>query len=255
VRVIFTPTPRDAYASTAMEARLKRSTYQTTTLREDEIKQAIAIEARVHHLSEGWRNVSVVRGPLTDSIVKTAFVQEPAGKSDTLSPVEKHRYAATTIELYRQMALNPAAGFDLTPADATIRPSLRVEALARPAIDVVGRLPGRDAQIDLASLMLDSKRTPELRIAAAENLVHHIQRFGAALSADQIASMDSLAAETKEPVLRGKVAAVVGAVGRVKTGERLQRYLPPIAEAAPAKPAEPAAPPAKKEEPKKEEED
>ncbi|MFL5327720.1 MAG: hypothetical protein ACJ8C4_02295 [Gemmataceae bacterium] len=255
LRVIFTPTPRDAFASTAMEARLKRSTYQTTTLREDEIKQAIAIETRVHRLAEGWRNVAVVRGPLTEAIVKTAFAQEPAGKSETLSSAEKHRYAATAIELYRQMAFNAAAGFDLAPAGATIRQTLRVEPLARPAIDVVGRLPGREAQIDLAALVLDNKRSPELRIAAAENLVNHIQRFGMVLSADEIASLESLAAETKEPVLRGKVAAVVGAAGRVKTGDRLQRYQAPIAEATPAKPAEPAAPPAKKEAPKKEEED
>jgi hypothetical protein len=160
---------------------------------------------------------------------------------------ERKRYAAMAVELFRQVAVNQASGYDLRPADRAIRQALKFDELAKAAIEIVSRLPGREGQVDLAGLVLDDKRSVELRSYAAENLIQHIQRYGPALSAGQVNSLDSLAATEKEWAFRGRVADIVGVVrGDPKnTGVRLRGYFPPVALPAKAPAEKPAAPPEK----------
>ena len=248
VRLIHTPKAREEFQSTMSEARLRRSTYQTTMLREDEEKEVIAAARRVELLTADLKNVKVITGPVSASILRTAFVQDAATESKPLTDAEKKHYALRAIELFHAMATNPASGFDLRPADRTIRQALRNPDLAKIAVDVVGRLPSRDAQIDLVALVLDSKAPAELRLAAAENLRGHIQRNGGMLTAAQLQNLDSIKVDPKDAVLRAKVADVVGAISGAKLGERMQNYNPSIAAPSAAKPA-PKKPAEKPEEP------
>jgi hypothetical protein len=255
VRVLYTPADKATYPSVAMETQLKRSTPQTVAIRNDEELTAFNAANRMKFIVEGQPRVTMIRSPLTPAVLKASFTQDVGADGPPLTPEERKQFATTAIDLFRHIALGQS-GIDLKPADRTIRQSLKSDELGKVAVDVVGRLSGRDAQIDLASLVLDSNRPLPLRLAAANNLALHIQRYGAVLPRIAIDALTKLANEAKEPELRGQVAAVVGVLsGEGKTtGTRLQGYQPPKPGAAPAKEAEaeekkPEAKPEKKPEP------
>jgi CheY-like chemotaxis protein len=250
VRVLYQPKDRSTYPSVAMESRLARSTPQTVAIRNDEERAAFDADNRIKALTVNMPGVELVRGPVTAAVVKASFEQDvnvEAGPS--LSADERKAAAKLAIGLIRDLAIGQP-GIDLKPADRAIRQAMKVDDLAADAIVAAGRLSGREAQIDLAALTLDNKRKPELRLAAAENLALHIQRFGAALTPATGDALVQLAASTSDPVFRGQVASVVGVLtpeGKT-TGLRLQRYFAPKPGSTATKPA---ATPEKKPEPEK----
>ncbi len=228
VRVLYMPPLPATYPSVAMETHLKRTTPQTVAIRIDEEHAAFDAANRMKFLVDGQPRVSMIRSPITPDVLKASFVQDAGADGPPLTAEERKQFATTAVELFRHIALSQP-GIDLKPADRAIRQSLKSDELGKVAVDIVGRLSGRDAQIDLASLTLDDKRPVPLRLAAANNLALHIQRFGAVLPKVAIEALTKLASETKEPDLRGQVAAVVGVLsGEGKTtSTRLQGYMPP----------------------------
>lgn len=228
VRVLYSPAPGTTYPSMMMETRLRRSTPQTVAIRNDEEHAAFDAAIRMKFIVDGQPRVTMIRSPLTPDVLKASFAQDVGADGPPLTAEERKLFATTAIELFRQIALG-RSGIDLKPADRAIRQSLKSDELGKVAVDVVSRLSGRDSQIDLASLTLDNSRPLPLRLAAANNLALHIQRFGAVLPRIAVEALTKLANEAKEPELRGQVAAVVGVVsGEGKTtGNRLQSYMPP----------------------------
>lgn len=248
VRVVHTAVDPAKLPSTQIEATLNRVTPRTVAMRIDENNAAAAAADRIRRLTDGWPGVAMLRAPLTAQILKTSLVQVPGGETGpALTATERKAFAAKAIELLRLVGPE----FDLKPAGREIRQALMSPDLAKGAIEVAARLPGRDAQVDLARLVLDEGRPPEIRNAAAEGLVKHYQRFGLGLTSESIAALDKLAAESKDLELRGRVAAIVGAlnIDGKTTGQRLRNYVPPKpgAEAKPAEkgPEKPANPPKK----------
>src|SRR5262249_32925875 len=109
------------------------------------------------------------------------------------------------------------------------------------AIDTAARLPVKEAQQDLAGVVLSAVK-PELRVQAAAALVRHIQRFGPVLTAAVVQRLTDLAAAADTPPeLKVHLAAVTGPLKRppARGSGRMIRFQPPAA--APAPP--PAAPP------------
>jgi hypothetical protein len=212
--------------------------------------------ARLEYLIGGYSQVAILLAPVTtDALQKDLVPAKPLAVDGAVSPLttaERKAQSARAIELLRQLAVGETLGYDVTPAERAIRQALVVNDLAKPAIAATGRLPGRDAQGDLATLVLDGARPVELRILAAEQLARHVQRFGGLLNAEQIGSLRALLPMTPEPELHGYVAAVVGSFrpDSRQTGSRFLRYFPPVP-AAPAPPAPPAEAP-KAEKPEKE---
>jgi hypothetical protein len=228
VRVLYSPAPSTTYPSVMMETRLHHATPQTVAIRNDEERTAFDAANRMKFIVDGQPRVTMIRSPLTPAVLKASFAQDVGADGPPLTAEERKQFASTAIELFRQIALSQP-GIDLKPADRAIRQSLKSDELGKVAIDVVGRLSGRDSQLDLASLTLDNARPVALRLAAANNLALHIQRFGAVLPRIAVEALTKLANEAKEPELRGQVAAVVGVLsGEGKTtGTRLQGYVPP----------------------------
>lgn len=245
IRVIHIPASE--FPSYIAEARLGHSTPQTTIARNGEVVQAAEAADRIRRLTQGMRGVTVLKTPLSPAIVQASFAQDAsAGQEVPLNENERKRFAAKAIELFRVISID--GHYDLKPADRTIRQALKNNELAKTAIDVVARLPGREAQVDLAAVVLDGSRPAELRAAAADGLIQHVQRFGNTLSGENVTALAKLAASEKSLELRGRVADVVGTVSAEPklTGERLQQYLPP----KPGAPAAPAEKPAKEPEKK-----
>lgn len=246
VRVIHSPIPASELPSARMEARLGRSTPQTTIIRNGEIVQNAQESDRVRRLTQGMRGVAVLPGTLTPALVQASFAQDSSNQEAPLTDAERKRFAMKAIELLRVMAVN--GGYDLKPADHTIRQALKNNELAKPALDIVARLPGRDAQNDLANVVLDGTRPPEHRLAATEALIQHIQRFGSVLTNDSVSALTKLAAQEKAAEIRGRVADVVGAInlGSKTTGERIRMYFPPKPGVPQPLAEKPAAEPEKK---------
>src|SRR5207248_8121467 len=92
-----------------------------------------------------------------------------------------------------------------------IRQALHSDDLAAAAVEAAGRLPLKEAQQDLANLVLSSASKPEVRTAAATALVRHLQQFGTALAGAQLQELQALADKRETPAdLKGHLAAVLG---------------------------------------------
>jgi CheY-like chemotaxis protein len=241
VRVVYTPGSPPPVSAAAMEERLGRSTQHTVAVAVAEDRAAFDSLNRVRALTAGLPGVELLMGPITPDQAQSALTrgvsEEPTA---AVAEEERKRFASESIQLLRHLA-EQHAGIDLKPADSAVRQSLRVEELTIAAAAVAARLPGRDAQSDLATVVLDSKRKVETRAFAADQLILHVQRFGAALPADSVTAFVELSSTNKEPALRGRLAAIVGILsGDGKTtGQRLKRFVPPTPVAAPAKTAAP----------------
>src|SRR5262249_103351 len=105
-------------------------------------------EARLNVLIEGYKQIGIVRGPLSTALVRAEFdpklTAEQVGASPALTPAEKKSQSVRAIEWLKRMATGEVQGYDVRPAERTIRQALRLDDLARPAIEATSRLPGAD---------------------------------------------------------------------------------------------------------------
>jgi hypothetical protein len=191
-------------------------------------------QARLNVLIEGYKQIGVVRGPLSTAIVQAEFTPamttEQVGGSPALSPEEKKSQAERAIQLLARMATGEIPGYDVRPAERTIRESLRDNDLAGPAIEAVSRLPGADPQTDLAAVIADNNRSVELRMAAADALIRHITVHGVALNSRQGQVLMDLLPTLTDANLRAKVASVIGSLRLTspQSGQRMLRFEPPL---------------------------
>jgi CheY-like chemotaxis protein len=182
-------------------------------------------EWHVKRIVQGFPNVQVGLRPLSPENVfegMNKFVAvDPLTKP--LSPAERKDQQLVAIETLRRLAIGLVPGYDVRPAANEIRAALRSDDLAPAAIEAVGQLPGKEAQQDLANLVLDTARPANLRVKAAEQLVRHIQvHTSAPLTDAQIQGLLHLNFEEKDAGVKSAVAVVLGAIPR----ERLLKNLP-----------------------------
>jgi hypothetical protein len=102
--------------------------------------------------------------------------------------------------------------------------------LAPLAVEAAGRLPGNAAQHELAQLVLDNS-PPAIRVAAANELGHHIRQYGSVLAKEQVKAMEDLYEATDDPKLKNNLALVLGGLSPEPsvTGKRLQGFSPSLA--------------------------
>lgn len=229
VRVVYSPRDPATFAAIGMERTLGRTTPQTVAVRRDELYQEDRAASRIRRLTENMRHVALLTAPVSPEIVKASYIQETGPAEAPLTPAQRKQNAARAIELFRVLAYTHPK-VDLQPASRAIRMALNEPALAKTAVEVVGRLPGRDAQIDLATVVLDPNRPADLRVLAADQLIAHIQRFKMVLPANQIAALLKLNATVQDAALRAQVSRVVGVLSdnSAASGHRMQRYVPPV---------------------------
>lgn len=198
------------------------------------------VPSRLQRLAESYRLVTVAGMPGVSELKEKLPAQIIAARGKPLSKEERENFAAEAMLWLRRLALGEIAGYDVTPAESAVLKTLRTDdKLAKQALDALGRMPGRVPQREIAALVLDDKRPPDLRIAAAEELVRNIQKIGLVLTRDQIKRLQDLFRTGDDPKLKAQVALVIGAMGvsPKRTGEVLQRYTPAAAPAAEGVPA------------------
>jgi hypothetical protein len=221
-------------------------------------------ESAVRSMAEGQRNVSVV--PATtilnaEALTKAVQAAIHESGSTPLTEQERKGYAEQSLNWLARLAAGQAPGYDIRPAAETLLNALRAGKVSEEAqvaaLVAAGRLPGREAQTELANAVLDAKkpgRTPGLRAIAAQELARHIQQYGPALTAGLVQALEELHRSEPDVSVRSAVALVLGSMrpdARL-TGERLKGFTPQPAppEPPPAKEPPPKEPPKEKEPPK-----
>jgi hypothetical protein len=248
VRIVYEPAVAGTTTYVAngrlVTVNLPQSSTETANLR---------TEARLNRLIESYRQVSVVRGPLSTDLVKAELTQPaevaPSAVTTPLTPAERKAQSLLAMEWLARLAACPHLGYDVRPAERAIRQAIAVAELARLAIDATSWLPGRDAQVDLANAVMNEQMPSDVRTLAAEALIRHAQRNGNGLGRQETQTLMNMLPNVQDATLRAKVAAAVGVLqgSSQQAGMRMQRYLPPLPkppapagapESAP-KPAEP----------------
>ena len=208
-------------------------------------------EARLNRLIESYRQVSVVRGPLSTDLVKHELAapeaDAPPAISPPLSPAERKTQSLLAMQWLDRLAACPYLGYDVRPAERAILQAIAIPELAKLAIEAASHLPGRDPQIALANAIVNAQLPADVRTLAAEALIRHVALHGNGLGKQPTKALMDLLPTLQDPLLRAKVAAVVGTLQGTseQSGMRMQRYLPPL----PKSPMAPAEPPPKPMEP------
>jgi CheY-like chemotaxis protein len=163
-----------------------------------------------------------------------AMLGDPARPA--VSPPERKELAERSVALLSRLARGEPRGYDVRPAEAVVLDALKPPPRLRPegqvaAADVASRLAGPEPQRVLADVVLDGKRPLAVRVAAAADLVRHIQAFGLMLRPAQAQALIALhdAPETdKLPQLKSQLALVVGSLHRDPrlSAEHLLQYQP-----------------------------
>jgi hypothetical protein len=201
---------------------------------------------RVQRLLAPYRNLWVMPTTTDAATLQQVLPQriaEAVGRP--LSEEERKKRAERAVDWLRSLAVGEIRGYDVRPAARAILEALRSDELARGgAIEAASRLPGREPQFALATLVLTPTRDATLRAAAAKALVRHIQQHGMLLTDAQAQALTGLLPTVEDPNLKASVAVVVGNLrpGAAQSGARLRGYSPPL-EGAPAKEPAPAPPP------------
>ncbi len=168
-----------------------------------------------------YPNITVVPAAFAlDAKVLKPFLQarleDPAHPA--LSAKEMKDYAERSIEYLARLARGEIPGFDVGLAGSTVLEALRTPSKLTPkgqgfAIEVAARLRQEEAQIVLAQVLTDGKRTTAVRIAAANALISNIQQFSPRLSREQVRVLVEMYADPKlEEVLKNHVALVLGSL-------------------------------------------
>jgi CheY-like chemotaxis protein len=205
--------------------------------REDSLRRFLARSPNVTVVSE-----VILEDPKSIRNLIQLRIADPG--QPALSAAEMKDYAERSVVLLARLARGEPPGFDVRLAGAAILDALRSPSRLRPegqraAAEAASRLPGSEAQMVLADVVLDGKRPLAVRVGAAEQLIRHIQTYSPLLSRAHVKGLAALNADPAlDPPLKAQVALAMGSLqpdARL-TGQRLLQYRPPV-------PAAPAPPP------------
>ncbi|MCE9532994.1 MAG: hypothetical protein K8T89_18000, partial [Planctomycetes bacterium] len=112
------------------------------------------IEERLARMTKGYKLVGVVPEMFSDEVFLQAVGKVAAIQDPKVIEAEKKLHARTAMEWLRKMAIGELTGYPYIDAAPTIRLALQNPELAALAVDVAVRLPGREAQQELAGVVL-----------------------------------------------------------------------------------------------------
>jgi hypothetical protein len=145
-----------------------------------------------------------------------------------LTPEEAKQAAEKAMRYLDRMARGDLPGYSVGPAADAVFSALRANKLSpdglKSALDFVARQPGARAQEALANVVVDANYAPEVRDAAARELIRHLQQYGVVLPAVSVQGLQKLYADEKEgtpfKALLGQLQGSLRPDART-TGERL----------------------------------
>lgn len=202
---------------------------QETEKREDQLRK---------HL-EKLKHVWVVSSTsFTDARLLSARLDEHIRETGMapLSKVERKEYVDTALAWLARMATGDVKGYDVKPAEDAVINMLTAPDLGEPStlnvIRILGRLPGGGAQRQIIGVLVDAKRPVSLRVAAADELLRHLQEYGRPSPDSERYLRDTIQVELKQagidPALRDRLTRLVGALrpSERTTGQRLRDFGP-----------------------------
>jgi hypothetical protein len=127
-------------------------------------------------------------------------------------------------------------GFELRPALDAVAAMLAAPGLSEAStlhcVKILGRLAGAAPQRQLIALFLDDKRPVAIRVAAADELLRHMQEHGKPGLEQQRILLDAALIAIKQPgmeaPLRDRFTRLIGVLrpGEKTTGQRLRDFAP-----------------------------
>jgi CheY-like chemotaxis protein len=167
------------------------------------------IEGRLKHLTVGYKKVRVIPEVFTDYALRDELNDFASFQDPKIAATEKAKNAQVALEWLRKMALGELSGYPWADAEAALRHALQRPEHALLAIDAVERLSSKEAQQDLASVLLSNLDAP-IRARAGDALIRHIQQRGLMTSAPQRKLILDLATTETDPAVRIRVLALKG---------------------------------------------
>ena len=198
--------------------------------REKSVRKFTARDPNVLVISEDRFKADDELKDALDKLARNAFVVK-------LSPAERKAFAKASLDTLWRMARGEIKGYDVTPAVDTLFDRLNSKDYAVAAVEILGRLPGKQIQFKLAGIVTDPGRD-QLRLPAAVELNRHIQTNGVLIDEKQVADLKAAQAQAGEGTpLRAQLNVTASLIARTtaaKTGSDLSRFRPD----APAAPKE-----------------
>ncbi len=152
-------------------------------------------------------------------------------------------YAEKAVRYLARGAKGELAGLDVLPAADAVYRALAAKKLTPEgqlaAIEVVGRLPGKKPQTELLRVVLDpDDKRAAIRLAAAAELVRHVQRNSPALAGNEVRALHDAYTKSADAAYKTALAQVLGALrpDARTTGDILRGYQPKPPGAAPPPP-------------------
>src|SRR5262249_46912217 len=178
---------------------------------------------------EPYRNVTIVSASNDPDILKPMLDSRiAAAMGKPLSEEERKATMAEAMVWLKRIAVGEAPGYSAKGAESAILKAMRSEELGALAVEAAGRLPGRTAQRELATIVLHEAVRAEVRASAAIELARQINVNRLVLAKSQIVGLETIFAKTEDARLKANVALVLGALrpDLYKTGDRLKAFVP-----------------------------
>lgn len=204
--------------------------------REKAVKKLTAKDPNVVVLTEAkFQDAEVLKATL-EALHRNAQIVK-------LTPDERKIFSRASLDFLWRMARGEIKGYNVMPALDAVTEQLGSPEKAVFAVEILGRLPGKEIQYKLAGIVTEPMRD-KLRIPATLELNRHIQTNGLQLDQKQRADLKSAHQEAEEgSVLRAQLNVTMSLIARPalsRTGADLFKFRPDA----------PVPPPAPKEEKK-----
>jgi CheY-like chemotaxis protein len=216
--------------------------------RHDEVEGQLKVEfmnteAAMERFAKAHRHVFSVAA---SSLVTAANLQPvlqarlDVAVNPPLSAPELKDNAEKAVRYLNRAIKGEWPGLDVGVAADTVFSALRARKLSPEgqiaALEIAGRLPGRAAQTELLRAVLDApdQRPAPVRLAAATELVRHVQRYNSNLAAAEVIALRDAHAKSTDAAYKAALAAVFGALHPdTRTSGEILRGFQPKPPAAP----------------------
>ncbi len=170
------------------------------------------IVANVRKVASSYPRVGVAPQPFIRYQLGNSLISILDDSKTPLTAEERKANALAAAKQLRRMAIGERPGYPWQSADSELRKSLFTDELAPIVVDAVVRLGKKEAQQDLAGVLLASGRPLPIRVAAVEGLVTHIQQFGLNLNKPQVESLIELIKGENDAKLTPKLLVLKGII-------------------------------------------
>ena len=188
--------------------------------REKAVKKLVAKDANVAVITEDFFKGDELKAAL-DKVHKDAKIVK-------INVNERKIFAGASMDFLWRMAKGEYRGYDISPAVGAVVDQLQNPRMhAVPALEILGRIPGKEIQYRLAGIVSDPK-ADKLRDAAVMELNRHIHSNGLSLDKKQVAELKIAHKESPEAsFLRSQLNVTMSLVdrpGASKTGADISGF-------------------------------